>query len=130
MNVEESTKFVRAVVRRVGGSIGEISVQYHTTAVSAVASSGSTIQFGFDQVLKTSSAEKFHAFKAYGRDYLLLASSYKKMAVGNQITSSISSEPYQSTLFRWQGTFVPILVRIGLYPLQFAYSFPSNMLFM
>ena len=115
LNVEESTKFIRAVVRRGGGSIGEISVQYYTTAASAVASSGSTIQFGFDQVLKTASAETFHAFRAYGRDYLLLASSHKKVAVSNQITSSISNEPYQSTLFRWQGIFVPILVRIRLY---------------
>ena len=129
LNIEESTKFVRAVVRRDGGTIGAISVQYHTTGNSAVSTSGNTIQFGFDQVLNTISAEKFHAFRAYGEDYLLLASSYRKMGVGNDITGNTLRQPFHSTLFRWQGTFVPILVRF--YITSFAFeTFPSNVILM
>ena len=124
LNIEESTKFVRAVVRRDGGTIGEISVQYHTIGNSAVSTYGNTIQFGFDQVLNTISAEKFYTFKAYGKDYLLFASSYRKQGVGNDVTGSTLREPFQSTLFRWQGTFVPILVRF--YVKSFAFEiFPS-----
>lgn len=112
LNVEESTKHVRAVVRRNGGALGEITVQYQTKENSAVSSHGDKMNFGFDQVLDTSSAEKFHAFKAYGKNYLLLASSHRKGAVGEDISGNILSEPYQSTLFRWQGTFVPVLVSL------------------
>ena len=110
MNIEESTKFVRAVISRSGGNLGEISVQYHTRDNSALSTSGDTIQFGFDQVMDTSSAEKFYSFKAYRKDYLLLASSYRKGVVGSDITGNTMNEPYQSMLFRWQGTYVPVFV--------------------
>ena len=110
LNIEESTKFVRTVVRRSGGTIGEISVRYQTKDISALSISGNTVQFGFDQVLSTISAERFYAFRAYGNDYLLLASSYRKLGVVNNVSGTVLNQPYQSTLFRWQGTFVAIRV--------------------
>lgn len=110
LNVEESTRYIRVVVRRRGGALGTISLQYQTKDGSAISIPGNQMRLAFDQVLDTTSAERFHSFKAYGTEYLLLASSFRKGKVGHTITGTAPNSPYQSTLFRWQGTFVPVFV--------------------
>ena len=122
INIEEKTKFINTVVRRQGGNLGKVTVQYLTRQGTALSTAGTNVSFGYDQVLSTRSAESFHSFFAYGVQYLLLASSHRKKAVGSEVKSSVATEPFDSTLFRWQGSFFPLLVssqliscKIGLF---------------
>ena len=112
LNMEERTQFVKAVVLRSGGTLGKISVQYGTKQGTAIAPNGTKIFYGFDHMFEARDAESVHSFVAYGQEYLILASSYRKQASSLPVDDANPMEPYESTLFRWQGAFVPIIVSL------------------
>ena len=91
--------------------MGKTSVQYETQQGSAASVSGARVSFGFQQALNTRLAQSFHSFSAYGKEYLLLASSSRKGQAGPSAPGVVSvQDPLESTLFRWQGVFVPLMV--------------------
>lgn len=120
--MEEKTQFVKAVVRRSGGTLGKISVQYETKPRTAIAPNGTKIFYGFDHIFETRDAESFHSFTAYGQEYLILASSYRKQAGSLPVNTLNPMEPYESTLFRWQGAFVPLMVSCHVCHVEFSHN--------
>eukprot|EP00794_Sanderia_malayensis_P009868 gene9868-10878_t len=112
INIEETTPSFKAIVQRNSGHLGTAFVQYRTRQASAISSAGTRLQFGYSQILNTRSAQSFHPFDSYGRSYLLLASSYSKQLAGSMVTRHVIGEQRESTLFRWQGVFVPIITLI------------------
>ena len=112
LNMEEKTQVIKAVVRRSGGTLGKVSVQYDTKHETAIAPKGAKIFYGFDHIFETRDAESFYSFIAYEQEYLILATSYRKQGGSLPVGNANPVEPYESTLFRWQGAFVPVMVSL------------------
>ncbi|XP_048584248.1 adhesion G-protein coupled receptor V1 isoform X2 [Nematostella vectensis] len=98
VSVEESVGFVKTKIVRKKGNLGRITVDYQTIPGSASSGVGDAAFFEQIQGIQAAGANAFYAFSAYGDDFLVLG------ANGNG-----SQNGYRgSTLFRWQGVYIPI----------------------
>ena len=111
VDVEEDQGIVKVKVIRNKGDFGRITLDYKTISQTASSSSGDVVHFDKLQQLKTVDAYSWHAFTAFGDEYVLLASNDRTGPLPSEVDDVGVGEYFGSALFRWQGVLVPLQVR-------------------
>lgn len=112
VDIEEDQGIVKAKVIRNKGDFGRITLDYKTMSQTASSTSGNVVQFDKLQQLKTMGAYSWHAFSAFGDEYVLLASNNRTGPLPSEVDDVDMGEYFGSALFRWQGVLVPLQVRM------------------
>ena len=113
-SVEEDIGVIKALIRRAGGNYGRIYVDYETVPGTAVSPSGDVNHFEVTQRIATIKAKRWHSFSAYGERYLVLASTNRTGRLPSGVGNASADGYKSSTLFRWQGVYVPVQVRVDI----------------
>ena len=111
VDIEEDQGIVKVKVIRNKGDFGRITLDYKTISQTASSSSGDVVHFDKLQQLKTVDAYSWHAFTAFGDEYVLLASNNRTGPLPSEVDDVGMGEYFGSALFRWQGVLVPLQVR-------------------
>ena len=112
VDIEEDQGIVKAKVIRSKGDFGRVTLDYKTVSQTASSDSGNVVHFEKLQQLKTMGAYSWHAFSAFGDDYVLLASTNRTGPLPSEVDDVGMGEYFGSALFRWQGVLVPLQVRM------------------
>lgn len=112
VDIEEDQGIFKAKVIRSKGDFGRITLDYKTMSQTASSTSGNVVHFEKLQQLKTTGAYNWHAFSAFGDEYVLLASTDRTGPLPSEVDDAGVDEYFGSALFRWQGILVPLQVRM------------------
>ncbi|XP_068693739.1 adhesion G-protein coupled receptor V1-like isoform X3 [Montipora foliosa] len=110
VDIEESQGIVTVKVLRKKGDFGRITLDYTTISRTASSASGDVAHFEKLQRLKTLDAYSWHAFSAFGDQFVLLASKNRTGDLPFGVNDGGMGEYLGSALFRWQGVLVPLQV--------------------
>ena len=112
VSVEEDVGVLKALVKRRGGNFGRIKVDFKTVPGTAISPSGKVHHFEVTQKIPSINAKRWHSFSAYGDRYLVLASTNRTGPLPASIGDANLKGYQSSTLYRWQGVYVPVQVGI------------------